>query len=65
MLSLVRVDKYTDFAFDQKTHLPTHIGSYDLRGDYEVLDVAQNLSDDVDVNGTMILQRREVGYIIE
>jgi hypothetical protein len=53
-------NKYIDFAFDRETHLPICVRYYHRRGDEEVLDVAENLSDYTEVNGIKVPQKSEV-----
>lgn len=58
-------DKCIDFAFDRETHLPIRVSYYHKRGDEEVLDVAENLSDYTEVNGIRVPQKGEVDGSVE
>lgn len=58
-------DKRIDFAFDRETHLPIRVSYYHKRGDEEVLDVAENLSDYTEVNGIKVPQKGEVDGSVE
>lgn len=53
-------NKYIDFAFDRQTHLPIRVSYYHKRGDEEVLDVAENLSDYTEVSGIKVPQKSGV-----
>lgn len=58
-------NRYIDFAFDRETHLPIRVSYYHKRGDQEVLDVAENLSDYTEVNGIKVPQKGEVDGSLE
>lgn len=58
-------DRRIDFAFDRETHLPIRVSYYHTRGDKDVLDVAENLSDYTEVSGIKVPQRRQVGESVD
>lgn len=54
-------DRRIDFAFDRETHLPIRVSYYHTRGDKDVLDVAEDLSDYTEISGIKFPQKSEAG----